>query len=407
MEMHIRDKCHIKSNKEDNGFVGIKYENGDISINFPIGFHVSDDEIEIRQDIFLLIKTISNTVSNRDSILPSRQTEYDQVDFPMQSYLEIIYDFMERGYYRERETIYDEKKNGKINWSRTIKRKKPYIQKQSVYYLDFITKRNRIKESELITIIHKYIVYECFEKVGWLFTLGMPENPHIQAQIQLFINIINNKLIIVNNDKDKALFLNMIAVLKHISARKNNNVYYGTYRFEYVWEKLVDRVFGILQKEKYFPSTKWIIGDHTYDNASLEPDSIMVFEGNVYVLDAKYYKYGITLNPWDLPGTSSISKQIVYGEYIYENKKFKKEYGDNFLVYNAFIMPFDSASDKHSFSVSMINAAVAVSEWKHNEQHYEWIQGILVDTKFLMKAESKIHENIRGLASCIATGSDF
>ena len=88
-------------------------------------------------------------------------------------------------------------------------------------------------------------------------------------------------------------------------------------------------------------------------------------------------------------------------------EKFKKEYGENFLVYNAFIMPFDSAFDKHSFSAPMINAAVAVSEWKHNEHHYEWIQGILVDTKFLMKAESRIHENIRGLASCIATGSDF
>ena len=41
-----------------------------------------------------------------------------------------------------------------------------------------------------------------------------------------------------------------------------------------------------------------------------------------------------------------------------------------------------------------INIGEAVSEWKTNEKHYEKIQGILVDTRFLMnsyKSKSTIH----------------
>ena len=41
--------------------------------------------------------------------------------------------------------------------------------------------------------------------------------------------------------------------------------------------------------------------------------------------DAKYYKYGWTQLPKDLPSSSSINKQISYGEYIAINNLKKKE----------------------------------------------------------------------------------
>ncbi len=44
----------------------------------------------------------------------------------------------------------------------------------------------------------------------------------------------------------------------------------------------------------------------------------------------------------------------------------------------------------------------AVSEWKKNEKNYEKIQGILVDTKFLMNSyRSKSTTNIMKLAKAI------
>ena len=49
---------------------------------------------------------------------------------------------------------------------------------------------------------------------------------------------------------------------------------YGTYRFEYVWEALIDRVYGIKKKAAYFPRTAWNVNGKSHDNASLEPDTI-------------------------------------------------------------------------------------------------------------------------------------
>lgn len=57
---------------------------------------------------------------------------------------------------------------GKINWNRTIKTQKSYVQGTDVFYLDFVTKNDRVKENELITLIHEYCVYESFEQMGWL-----------------------------------------------------------------------------------------------------------------------------------------------------------------------------------------------------------------------------------------------
>lgn len=144
---------------------------------------------------------------------------------------------------------------------------------------------------------------------------------------------------------------------------------------------MIDKVFGIENKIDYFPKTMWYVNGNKYDNVSLEPDTIMVYGANVYVLDAKYYKYGITGKIGNLPESTSINKQITYGEYIATEKKFKKKHGENMKVYNAFIMPFDSLKSKHS---SLIKVGEAVSNWKDNLEEYQRIQGILIDVKTLM-----------------------
>lgn len=103
-----------------------------------------------------------------------------------------------------------------------------------------------------------------------------------------------------------------------------------------------------------------------------------------YILDAKYYKYGVSGKAWDLPESTSINKQITYGEYVANEEKFKKRHGANMKVYNAFLMPFDSLKSKCSDNPEMIKVGEAVSNWKDNAEEYQKIQGILVDVKTLM-----------------------
>ena len=187
------------------------------------------------------------------------------------------------------------------------------------------------------------------------------------------------------NDRNRMLFRHMLAIVDFEGDKDSDKNYrYGTYRFEYVWEKMIDKVFGVENKADYFPKTTWYVNEERYDNASLEPDTIMLCGSNVYILDAKNYKYGVTGKAWDLPESTSINKQITYGEYVANGEKFKKKHGNNMKVYNAFLMPFDSLRSKYANNSEMIKVGKAVSNWKDNSEDYKNIQGILIDVKTLM-----------------------
>lgn len=379
-DLSIRERCSVNRNCDEDTFVGLKCENGDFSVHFPLGFNISLDDRELRKDIMLLIDTIASTTGKKGSSIYKPAKQYDYIMFPIQAYIAVIKDYYARGYYKERETQYIVSKRGKIDWNRTIKNQDPYVQKNNVFYIDFVTKKNQVKENELISLIHEYCVYESFCKIGWLFTARVPQNPKIKFHKKRFRSILLQKISKTFNDKNRKLFKDMLAIVDY-SGDSNAEVdyKYGTDRFEYVWESLIDRVYGIVGKEQYFPKTSWIIDGKKYKNACLEPDTIMLWNGNIYVLDAKYYKYGMTRRPSDLPESTSINKQITYGEYIAEQDKFKRIHGDNFQVFNAFLMPFAAESDEKIQCIGF-----AESDWKSNKKTYELIQGIMIDVKLLM-----------------------
>lgn len=108
----------------------------------------------------------------------------------------------------------------------------------------------------------------------------------------------------------------------------------------------------------------------------------MIIGDCVYVLDAKYYKYGQTRNVYDLPDTSSISKQIIYGEYVSRVEPDK-------TIYNAFLIPFDS----YSWGTEKFHLiGTAYSQWKDNIKQYEVVKGILVDTKYIMQITDRVNK---------------
>ena len=46
----------------------------------------------------------------------------------------------------------------------------------------------------------------------------------------------------------------MLAIIDFEGDKDSDKNYrYGTYRFEYIWEKMIDKVFGIENKAELFP----------------------------------------------------------------------------------------------------------------------------------------------------------
>ena len=76
------------------------------------------------------------------------------------------------------------------------------------------------------------------------------------------------------------------------------------------------------------------------ESSALEPGTIMKVGNRLFILDAKYYKYGLIPNPSFLPPTSSIHKQITYGDYVFEN-----DFADADKIYNAFVIPYGAKND--------------------------------------------------------------
>ena len=196
----------------------------------------------------------------------------------------------------------------------------------------------------------------------------------------------------------------MIAIIQYLNEVKSEqSFYFGTDRFEYVWEKLIDVILGIRNKEDFFPRTHWTLRfAKNRTNHALEPDSIMIHNGKIYVLDAKYYRYGITNNPSHLPDSSSINKQIIYAEYIASQQRFREEYGDIVPVFNAFLLPFNRNNNAFSTDDVFTSVGEATADWKDGSRDYERIIAVVIDTRFIMYNYYGSHtEKITRLAETI------
>lgn len=387
-------------------FVGIRFVDGVPEVVFPHGYHLADEDKECRKDIFRLIAVLQKFTEHKEGNT-SRDTNDIITSLPISSYQYLIQDFLTHGYYTEKEIKYIPSQRGKINWKRTIQQEQAQIDNGNVVYLSFQVKTNRINSNNLISKIHKYCVYICFLRFGWLYFERdyLPEKPEIAFNKKLFLEALLQALNDTYNDQKRKLFQSMINIIKEFDDDikiKDNAV--GVNRFDPIWERLIDFVFGEDDKEKYFPHATWhIIKNGKIEQSSaLEPDTIMKYSGKIYVLDAKYYQYGLTEWTNDLPATSSIQKQITYGKHIAE----QFDDVDSNEVYNAFIMPFDSGKGEVLKFVS-----VGTADWEKygpDTPNYAYVLGILLDAKYLITEYVKHNQSeIEHLAETIETSLQY
>ena len=441
--------CESKANSETE-FVGIRCEKSkedgalETSIIFPLGYFKDDTalrelpEEELREYVVNLFTVLSDPSLqeqiHQDSSISTFAEEHGESEFPMVSYLNVIRNFLDFGYLDEKEILYKKGANGKISWGRTIKAVRPVIteNEQNLVYLDFIARKVSYNEDTLITQVHKFCVHDALVKLGFLFGIDPSEEPQLDFDYDLFCNAIHSKLAKTFNDRDLRLLADLARIVEYLAGHKTedgktaDDFYFGVNKFAPVWEAMVDRIFGKLPqgvtKDKFNPHLKFVVegsrnGDgfnyQDEDNkdekhrSTLRPDTIMIKEipdqvGDdrigVYILDSKYYKYGLTKSPAHLPGAESVCKQMAYAEYVETRLKEIPAFAGmtSHGVYNAFIMPYCADAGKwdeiaavatlpRNDVYAMKRTGYIYGDWKDRSKPYHKIHCILLDMKSVMR----------------------
>lgn len=383
LQKNIRDRCHVNTNDDGDSFVGVKADTDDAIIYFPIGYQLPANDDDLRVDINNLLGVLAAFMKEDRVIEVSKFEAPRTVDFPMHAYLKVIRSFLRMGrYYIETDPQFRTDTKGKTSWPRTVREQRALVQKNgSLVFTNMTVRSVTPNANKQITQIHRFCVYEAFEKMGWLYVPFMPDKPGPHPGIKESIYILDKKLVATNDDVEQELFNAMRDMLVYIDERSSDKQYFfGTDFFENVWERMIDKAFGVEDKEQYFPRTRWLL-DYGRDKEKrpLQPDTIMIYGDKCYVLDAKLYRYGWDPKPEHLPNSADINKQITYGEYIEQTRRLPNE-----KLYNAFIMPYNKENNLFMLNSNFGNIGEAVSDWKANVKNYERIQGIVVDTRYLM-----------------------
>lgn len=401
MNNETRIVLHSVTNEEHNSFVGLRIKNGEVHLHFPESYDLADpsDKKNFRNDVVNIIRTIS-LAKSKSSASASNESGVSQNDqFAIVSYLWIIRDYLSNGYYRNSEKVYKINGKGKINWKKTLETQ-PIVSNGNVIY-DKVIVEVRNDCDTIITEAHKWCIFDSVRKIGWLFGINeksvfVPRTPN--SVIKKYIRAIKTELARTFDDAKKMRLNHMLKVLTGVDdSDRTKEIVYGVDKYHYVYERMVDYLFtNVSDITKYNPNANWYLKKNNFAPkaaSSLRPDTIRVEplktsttgEKVAYILDAKFYRFGTTGKESDLPTTTSIQKQITYGDNIIHNLQSVENIKS---VYNAFILPYNKNKNPFGYQEDIEFIGYSEANWRNDTLSHEKVCAFLIDTKHLIASWS-------------------
>lgn len=414
--------CVPATNADNNSFVGVRIRSNNIEFHYPESYNISGwdedkkcvtDINELRKDIIDILHTISLAKTRATASQLTENGLSYTYNFALVSYLWIIRDFLANGFYQNKEKLCKNNSKGKVNWKKTLNTQ-PIISNGNVIYNNLVVEVKNDCDT-IITEAHRFCMYDSVRKIGWLF--GIPENVYYVAPLsntllKKYITAIKQEIANTFDDVKKIRLNHMLKVLSGVDDSKHiSEIVYGVDKYHYIYERMVDAIFGnVTNIKKYNPKADWniMVTDNTYkskDAPSLRLDTLRLEQESYirlidsenrigYVLDAKFYRYGTTGIIDDLPETTSIQKQVSYGDNVLNN--FSKE--DNITeAHSAFILPYNKKTNPFKFKEErdLVYIGFANAKWRKEAQEsgsykdHEVIHAFLLDTKHLVSTWSK------------------
>lgn len=391
--VEIEINYHKVTNKVDDSFIGIKIKNSRIDFYYPETYNFDESSIEkSREDVLAILQTISIAKKHSNSKIKVESSFSNNEAIPLLSYLWIIRDYLMNGFYINREKVLKKNQRGKVDWKRTLNGQ-PIISKGNVVYSDLVVSvKNEL--DNIIVEIHKYCVKKSLDILGWLFGVNssnfIQNKPFYKELKNVYIDTLRKELSQTFHDEKKMRLSNMLSIIEGLSDDKNGNeLVYGVDSYDYIFERMINSIFGNRDATKFNPSANWFMKSNDYKkpypSSNLRPDTILIKDNIAYVLDSKFYRFGYTANTKDLPETTSIQKQITYGDFIKNNKM-----GDEIQkIRNAFILPYNKSNNDFGFNRIIEYIGYSKTDYRKGMEDHEIIHAFLIDLKYVIETWNK------------------
>lgn len=383
---------HKVTGKSNDSFIGLKIYGNDIRFYYPEAYRINESAVE-STDVLNILRTISLAKTSSSEKTKTYSTVNIDGDFALNSYLWIISDFLSNGFYVNREKLFKVNQHGKVNWKRTLKQQ-PMICNGNVIYGDIVSEVKNTQDNILVEM-HRFCVKTSLDFIGWLFNLDSDfiEATRFNAGIKAFyLATLQNELDATFDDEKRMRLLHMKKILSGIDDDFSGNEFvYGVDSYHYIFEKMINEIFGTEDPAEYYPKAKWKLVKNYFEeteSSSLMPDTVLKsnFDGSVYIIDSKFYRFGTTQDErYDLPDTTSIQKQITYGDYV------KNEKGES-KIFNAFLLPYDSEDEKETEIIKYIGYAEPNWRKVRDESHGK-VYAFLIDLKHVISTWNSVNHN--------------
>lgn len=331
------------STKNNSKFVGIKVNNEKVQVFYPEFLNIFSLKLdENGKAKFLLNLIFENSIEVENIVNREFNGQLTVGKNLFYSYYWLIQHKYNEVDLRTTIKVTKNNQNGRINWKKTLN-SKFNVYENAIYYLDIFSD-NYLKVEDDLVRIYKYCLLKSIKKLGWLFNVSLNSNLDLEIRVNEALSILSNYLKNTNNESEKILLFHLITI---VSEEKNtediNLTLFGTYNFEVIYEIMIYKAFNNVDCIKeYYPSSNWYIENSEYKSSNLRPDAIYVYKNNAILMDAKYYRYGVTKSIEDLPKTDSLQKQLTYKDHI------EKNIGLN-VQFNTFLLPIIGEESTSSF----------------------------------------------------------
>ncbi|MBP5349623.1 MAG: LlaJI family restriction endonuclease [Clostridia bacterium] len=391
---------HKVTGESGNSFVGLKIDGNHIHFYYPECYHFDPDHYE-RDDFLDLLKTISIAKHTAVDRVYANDHHAFGDDLALLSYIWIIEDYIKNGFNSPLERVFKANQRGRINWKRTLQRQ-PMISGLNIVYSDLIVEVKSPRDT-VLTEAYRYCVQKSASFLGWIYGIkseSIEIATNAPKMVPRYLDAIQSEMNRTFNDDNHLRFLHMKNVLLGLDeVSTDNSIVYGVDSYHYVFERMIDRIFGTENAEDFYPRFVWHLkhsADKELAGPTIRPDTIMKFSNGdkdeIYIIDSKFYRYGsLDLSQTKgLPEASSIVKQITYGSYVEE--KFSSH-----DVFNVFILPYDSLSKTGEMISNEDEKLVYVGNVSSNwaqDKVYGTIYVFLIDLHYVVKTWNRLHHEL-------------